>query len=162
MNRYTINDAKGRAHTLATGEDFTSLIQRVDNIQESEAADWAPLGSFIANPVAHRYAELDGYDDVLLARWGITRTVIPDPVVPTVPQEVSAARLQLVLLTEGKLDAVEAYMDEPTTPREHKILWTRQDLIGREGELAAVVSGVLNLTPAKVDDLFRAADILTL
>lgn len=99
---YTIAGA-----TLDPGVDFTSHSQRIDTAAES-AHFHAAIGSFADVEIQHRYVDLDGYDDVLLARWGIVRTVVADPLPPVVRPELPKSTVVSRLNTIGKLAAVFA------------------------------------------------------
>lgn len=79
MNVYTLTDLTGQVLTLSPLETVVSFEQRIDSLEEGVFALGAALGSYVPCVVQMNYADLDGYDDQLLARWKITRTVVADP-----------------------------------------------------------------------------------
>lgn len=106
MNVYTITDSQGGSHQLTPGVDFASYVQRIDSAAESGAAHSAPIGSYVPNAVQIAYAALDGFDDNLLARWKITRTVVADPTPPVVRPELPKDVVTQRLIGLGKISAV--------------------------------------------------------
>lgn len=106
MNVYAITDATGSDHALAAGVDFASYVQRIDSAVESAANHGAPIGSYVPNSVQIAYATLDGFDDNLLARWKITRTVVADPTPPVVRPELPKSTVIARLNAISKLNPV--------------------------------------------------------
>lgn len=160
MILYTVAELDGSSMDLTAGEDFVTSKQRIDTDHEATDAS-LPIGSYIACQVQHVYADLAGYDDALLGRWGITRSTVADPPAP-VPASISILRAQLTLDSAGLLDDVETYMANPSTPKAHKIFWAKTDLIWRDSEVTTAIATLLGLTSGQLDDLFRAAAALTL
>lgn len=105
MNVYSITDAQGGSHQLAPGVDFSSYEQRIDTAEESALAE-ASIGSYVPSAIQIAYANLDSYDDALLARWKIVRTVVADPTPPTVRAELPKSTVIARLNAIGKLTPV--------------------------------------------------------
>jgi hypothetical protein len=146
--KFETNDAEGAPFELAPGFPFRTF--------------WAvEEGETVAFEVSHPWTALDTYGEADLARFTITKTEVADPP-PPVPDSVSIMRAQLVLDAAGQLDAVDAYMADPATPRAHKIIYAKTDKIWRDSEVLAVIAAVLGYDDDQLDDLFRAADALTL
>lgn len=76
MNVYTLTDPDGLAHTLSPIAPVVTYEQRIDSPAEGVFVLGAALGDYVPCVVQMNYADLDGYDDQLLARWKITRTVV--------------------------------------------------------------------------------------
>lgn len=76
------------------------------------------------------------------------------PVVNTVPQKVTAFQAKAALLHADLLDAVEAMMADPATPRIVKLAWVETLHFERTSPTVAAMASSLNLTDAEVDALF--------
>lgn len=77
MNTYTFTTLDGVEQPVTPGQDFTTELQRIDNQEEGDMLG-AEIGAYVPCGVQHRAADLDGYDEQLLARWKITRTVVTE------------------------------------------------------------------------------------
>lgn len=100
MNVYTADGAQ-----LTPGLDFDTKTLRIDTAQESALYETA-IGGFAAVKIRHRYDDLDGYDDQLLARWGITRNVVADPPPPVVRPDLPKSTVVERLIALGKVSNV--------------------------------------------------------
>lgn len=148
MLKYETLDAEGGAVEIAPGQPFrTFWVLEGDEYEVFE--------------VNHPWTDLDVYGPDDFARYRVVVTEVADPP-PPVPASVSILRAQLVLDATGRLDAIEAYMANPATPRAHKIFWAKTDQIWRDSEVLAVIAGIFGLTDEDLDGLFLAAAALTL
>jgi hypothetical protein len=157
MNVYTYVDIDGQSHEAVAGSIVTTQIQRIDDAAESAYNLGAAIGSFVPLEVQHSYADLDGYDDALLARWGITRTVIADPVLDPnpVPTRVSALQLTLALDELGLLDGVESAV--AASPRSVQLYWAKTDPFERSHPMIDQLAAAIGKTSADADNVFRLA-----
>ena len=67
---------------------------------------------------------------------------------------ITRAQAKLALLHIGLLDTLEAFMANPTTPRNYKIAWEDALTFKRNSPTIVAVSQILNLTDEQVDELF--------
>lgn len=75
----------------------------------------------------------------------------------SVPEKISAAQAMAVLDANGLLDAAEALIAHPDTPRVVKIFWQREHEFNRTSPALNSMAAMLGLSEAQLDDLFRAA-----
>jgi hypothetical protein len=109
MNVYTLTDPQGGQHTLS-GVVVVTQEQRIDTPQEAETFGAQP-GDYVRNAVQIPYSALDGYDDALLARWKIARSVIADPPAPVIRPELPKSTVVARLDAIGKLAPVWAILN---------------------------------------------------
>lgn len=158
MNVYSVAGA-----TLTPGLDFATATQRIDTSEEGDLHGGAEIGSFVALEVWHAYADLDGYDDELLARWGITRSIEADPPPPSIA-EVPMYRVKIVLAQQGLTSGVTDYIGGLSEPEKTiaQTLWDGAPNLVVQGDFALQVKGALGLTDAQYETLIQAALDLTL
>lgn len=75
--------------------------------------------------------------------------------------KVTANQAKLALLDAGLLDDVEAIMEDPETDRRVKIAWANASF-ERDSNFIAQMAQTLGLTDEQVDDLFKAAQNITI
>lgn len=84
-----------------------------------------------------------------------------EPVVPTVPNEVSMFQAEEALAELGYLDDVEELMAHPDTPEKYKRAWRRATTVRRDAEVVAAMAALLPLSEAQLDELFTFASNVT-
>lgn len=151
---FSFQDDGGQTHVIPEFSDFTTTVQRIDTLEESAAADDAPIGSFVAVAVQHRYSDLAGLSNEQLARWAISRTVVADPA-PPIPNSVSRASMKVALYRAGKLADVEQAVT--AAGGEALIWWQEIDHFDRDKGMLLGIATQLGMSTADVDNLFRAA-----
>lgn len=140
-----------------------TYYQRLHVSDQTPIGDPGPLPAELDGLAPESLVDLSWVDSALgYAGQGFVVAPDPPPGPPPVPDSVSIMRAQLVLDAAGQLDAVDAYMADPATPRAHKIIYAKTDKIWRDSEVLAVIAAVLGYDDDQLDDLFRAADALTL
>lgn len=87
--------------------------------------------------------------------WQKTWVIAPVPA-PSVPDEVSALSLELVLIANGLNGPVDAYVE--TLAPEAKVRWKRRTTMRRDSQDIENGRIALGLSPQQVDALFIAAD----
>lgn len=70
------------------------------------------------------------------------------------PQIVSAAKGGIALIQSGFMPAVEAVINDPTTPAEVKWAWNRSTEWERNSTWLAYIALHSNITESQMDDLF--------
>ena len=127
------------------------------------------LGLFTANgapwPNPGDYHVYDDGGDPLvgllpLPSWATTITD-PPPAPTPVPQTVSPYQARIALLNAGLLDAVNALVANPSTPRQAVIAWEYATVIERYSPFISSLAPALSLNDAQVDALFIAAAQVT-
>ena len=87
-----------------------------------------------------------------------TVTILVDPNAPTpgpsIPQSVTAFQAKAALLDAGLLDAVEAMMASPDTPRIVKLAWSEALTFERQSPTVQSLGSALGLDDAALDSLF--------
>lgn len=78
-----------------------------------------------------------------------------------VPVFVSKFQAKAALLQSNLLDQVEALMADPLTPAVAKLAWTDAQEFRRNSPILLFMSSELGMTEEQIDDLFRAAAIIT-
>lgn len=116
---------------------------------DGERFDVAGLGT-VTLPAGTTWSE---------ARERIEAMAPPQAEVPPVPDSIPAWKGKVVLHQQGLLATVEAAIAgaDPVS----KIAWGQASDWSRQGSLLAGMAAMLGLTEAQVDDLFRAADAIT-
>jgi len=97
---------------------------------------------------------VEGDPEKIEGVWQQTWFVIPAPP-PSVPEEVDALALELVLIAAGMNTAVDAYVE--TLAPAAKARWRRRPTMRRDAEDIEAGRVVLGLSHAQVDALFIAA-----
>lgn len=95
--------------------------------------------------------------------WALTNGYRYTPPAPEpVPDAVPAWALQLILDERGKLNQLQAAIDNLTGPTGRRIQWIfrRGDMFDRDGDAVNDLGASIGYTPAQVDDLFRDANQL--
>lgn len=105
MITYKFTDAEGVDQPV-TSSWFTTDMQRIDTVEEGVYALGAALGTYVLCPAQHRVDDLAGYDDQLLARWKITRTVVADPPPPVVRPDLPKSLVTQRLIDLNHISAV--------------------------------------------------------
>lgn len=83
--------------------------------------------------------------------------VLPYVATEIVPKSVSRFQGRTALLRAGYLDAVEAYMAAPSTPRETKIAWEDAQDWERNSPTVLAMLQLLGLSASQGDQLFITA-----
>lgn len=96
----------------------------------------------------------EGAPESVDGQWRQTWIVTPAPE-PGVPEEVDALAFELTLRNLGLHASVTAYVDTLTAVEQ--IYWRRRRTMRRDSAFIEAGRVALGLTPAQVDDLFRAA-----
>lgn len=78
-----------------------------------------------------------------------------------VPTSVTPYQARVALLDAGLLDAVEALIVDPDTPKAAKLAWEYATTIQRDSVFIQTLGPALNLTSNQIDDLFRSAAQIT-
>ena len=109
-------------------------------------------------------------DNSIIEKFGFTRADFPNaqpPELPIwtpppsdVPQAVSPLQAKAVLLQQGSLAAVEAYVESSTDPLV-KLAWTNAIECRRPSPMVAGIASALGWTDEQLDDLFIAAAKIT-
>ena len=81
----------------------------------------------------------------------------PAPVPDPIPAVVSIFQACEALEQAGYLDAVEAYMASDQADAKDKRAWRTISEVRRSSPLMLKMAGLIGITEAQVDDLFRAA-----
>lgn len=93
------------------------------------------------------------------ARPRVEALAPPQPDVLPVPDSVKAWKAKVALLAAGLLTQAEAAVAQAGPVAQ--IAWAQADEWARDGILLEGVAKALGLTDAQVDELFRAADAVT-
>jgi hypothetical protein len=153
---YAYLDAAGAARQAPDGLDFATVIQRIDSAEESVAALGSPIGSYVACEVQHRFRDLAGYDDQLLARWAIQRVEVADPepgqvragftlaaadgVISAEVTTVSISPQDLAALRAAKVAEIDAEAERRTLA-----------IMGRRRQLRTIAMGMAAITQHGAD-----------
>lgn len=155
MNIYTITDQQGAQHHLDGGVVVTHQ-QRIDTVEEADASGQA-IGTYVPSVVQIAYSDLDGFDDALLARWKITRTVVADPTPPPITV-VSMRQAQLALYNAGLLNQVNTLVAQAGGTLQ--IEWNTASAVDQADPHFQTMVAALGLTQHQVQALFDAAALL--
>ena len=79
------------------------------------------------------------------------------PMINGVPVQVTPAQCDLALDGIGKLDALNAMIDNSATPNEVRIRYRRATAIRRDSPFVVQLGHALGLSDKQIDDLFVAA-----
>lgn len=94
-----------------------------------------------------------------------TITVLVDPNAPApgpvIPQSVTRYQAKAALLDAGLLDAVDAMMASPDTPRVVKLAWAEALYFERQSPTVQSLGSALGLDDAALDALFVAGSQIT-
>ena len=91
---------------------------------------------------------------------GVPTIAPPAPLAQLVPQSVTRFQAKAALDEAGHLDAIEAIIANPDTPRLYVLAWQDALTFERDSQTLAALAGMLQLTDADLDALFiRAAEI---
>jgi hypothetical protein len=98
----------------------------------------------------------------LAGEFGPVAAYVPPPPAPPpgVPSRITRRQGRLALLDADMLDAVEALMADPATPRAVRITYEDATEWWRSDPMIASFAASLALTDEQVDDLFRLAATL--
>lgn len=80
-----------------------------------------------------------------------------DPIIPAIPQTVTATQGGIALIQAGLMNGVQAVVDATETPPEVKWAWSRSQTWERDSDALGYLAQKAGLTDKQMDDLFIAA-----
>jgi len=148
-------------NTQADLEALAGTVEHAEFMQLLEGSLWL----IQRDDINRRFVALE--DNSVIARFGLTRADFPHakpPDLPVwtpppseVPQIVSPLQATIALSNAGKLEAVEAYLDAPTTDPIMKLAWNKAIEFKRTSTLLIDVADAVGLGSSDLDALFIAA-----
>lgn len=174
----------GAPRELAPGQPFQTDRQVVLSHEEAALSGLAIGWTWVGRITDHSDDALETYDPARRARFLIQDFIVPEapagqavisytlaiiagaivaqptfgPAFVPVPMIVSMMQAQLALNAAGLLASVEAAVNSSSELT--KIYWKTASNLHRDHPLVISLTAALGLTPAQVDDLFRAAILL--
>lgn len=148
---------------INTREDLDALegtVEHAEFMQLLEGSLWL----IQRDDANRRFVAIE--DNSVIDRFGLTRADFPNaqpPTLPTwtpppseVPQSVSPLQAKAVLLQEGSLNAVEAYVNSSTDPLV-KLAWTNAIEYRRESPMLLSIAAGMGWSDSDLDLLFIEA-----
>lgn len=89
------------------------------------------------------------------------RDPLPSAPPSATPSAVSRFQARTALWQAGLYEAVENYMNDPSTPMPYKFAWQDAQTFERQSDTVAVLQNVLGLSNEQVDELFLQASKIT-
>lgn len=86
---------------------------------------------------------------------------LPPVILPSVEpaaSTISSFQAKMALAEAGLLEAVEAVINDPTTPTRIKIAWQESLNFRRDNPMIATIATQLGLSESDIDDLFIAGE----
>jgi len=145
-------------------EDLDALEGTVEHAEFMKLLEGS-LWLIVRDDINRRFVALE--DNSVIEKFGFTRADFPNaqpPELPewtpppsTIPTVVSPLQGNVALIQTGKMDAVQALLNDPATDPMIKVVWDKASQFRRDSPTLQAVAQKLNWSESDLDALFELA-----